>query len=146
MSWHDLRIGGAYGASADDRAAQQDAAQKTEAHASHADRRAFRRARPHLPHCRGQWSAYGRYPSRVALDTEGKPLVVFDAKVRRVMEYCLRLPLPAGGLQYIAGTDMAGNPLYQNGMDGGARRSLSNVAGKPIRTWDARGHAFTHAI
>src|SRR5262249_28902095 len=26
--------------------------------------------------------------------------------------------------------------------DSGARRSLLNVVGKPIRSWDARGHAF----
>ena len=37
---------------------------------------------------------------------------------------------------------MAGNPLYQVNADGGARRSLLNVAGQPIRSWDARGHAF----
>jgi len=37
---------------------------------------------------------------------------------------------------------MAGNAVYQNGMDGGARRTLVSVAGNPIRTWDARGNAF----
>ncbi len=33
-------------------------------------------------------------------------------------------------------------PLYQVNADGGARRGLVNVAGQPIRSWDARGHAF----
>jgi RHS repeat-associated protein len=37
---------------------------------------------------------------------------------------------------------MAGNSLYHINADGGPRRSLMNVAGHPIRTWDARGHAF----
>ena len=37
---------------------------------------------------------------------------------------------------------MAGQALYQVNADGGARRGLTNVAGQPIRSWDARGHAF----
>jgi RHS repeat-associated protein len=142
VSWHDLRIGGTYGPTAEDRAAQQDAAQKTEAHA----------ATPTVVHLDALGRTCltvadngppGRYPSRVALDIEGKPLAVFDAAGRRVVEYCLRLPPVSGAIPYVAGSDMAGNPLYQNGMDSGARRSLVNVAGKPIRTWDARGHAFS---
>ena len=44
--------------------------------------------------------------------------------------------------QYLAGRDLVGSQLYQNGMDSGVRQFLNNVAGKPIRTWDARGHAF----
>jgi RHS repeat-associated protein len=40
--------------------------------------------------------------------------------------------------------DMAGNALYQNGMDGGARRSLLDVAGRIVWSWDARDHAFAH--
>ncbi len=140
VSWHDQRIGGNYGVTADDQAAQKDAAQKAAAHAG----------TPAVAHfdALGRTclkvednGAGGRYPSRVALDTEGKPLAVFDALGRHVMEYCLRVQ-QAAGLQYVAGTDMAGNPVYRNGMDGGARRSLVNVAGKPIRTWDALGHAF----
>ena len=37
---------------------------------------------------------------------------------------------------------MAGNPLYRVNADSGARRGLLNVAGHPIRSWDAREHAF----
>ena len=58
--------------------------------------------------------AYGRSPSRLALDCEGKTLAVFDALGRRVIENLYRAP------QYVLGTDMAGNALYTNGMDGGA--------------------------
>jgi RHS repeat-associated protein len=135
VSWHDLRIGGAYGATPADQAAQQDAAKKTEAHA----------ATPTVEHfdalgrtCLkiGDNGAGVRFPSRLALDCEGKPLAVFDALGRRALENVFRAP------QYTAGTDMAGNALYKNGMDGGPRRNLGNVFGNLIRAWDARGNAF----
>ena len=61
---------------------------------------------------------------------------------RRAAEYCYRAPLSGGGFRYLAGADMAGARLYQVGADGGARRGLVDVASHPIRSWDARGHAF----
>jgi len=135
VSWHDLRIGGAYGATPDEKAAQQDAAKKTEPHA----------ATPTVEH----FSALGhtclkvqdngagwRYPERLALDCEGKPLAVFDPLGRRVMEHVFRAS------QYVAGTDLAGNALFQNTMDSGARRTLVNAVNLPIRSWDARGNAL----
>jgi RHS repeat-associated protein len=141
LSWYDQRITGAYGTTAYDCSAQQDAARKAAAYA----------ATPSAAH----FDSLGRtcltvrdngggqlVPSRNALDTEGKPLAVFDALARRAEERCLRVQDAAGTRQYVAGTDMAGNPLFRNAIDGGARRSLANVAGKPIRAWDARGHAF----
>jgi RHS repeat-associated protein len=140
-SWHARRIGGAWGDTPEQRAAEQDAAQKATAHA----------ATPAVAHfdALGRTcltvadnGAGGRYPSRTALDAEGKPLAVFDALGRRVFEYCLREPQNGGGFRYVAGYDLAGNGLYRNGMDGGARRSLANVRGNPLRAWDARGHAF----
>lgn len=140
-SWYDQRIGGGFGPAPYDRAAQRDAAQKAAAYA----------ATPAAAH----FDALGRVclkvndigggqraPSRIALDTEGKPLAVLDPLARRAEERCLRVSLAGGGRGYVAGTDMAGNPLYRITMDGGARRSLNNVAGKPVRLWDARGHAF----
>jgi RHS repeat-associated protein len=143
VSWYQQRIGGTYGSSADDKAAQQDAAQKAATHAStpataHLDAlgRSCMTVRDN--------GAGARYPSRVALDTEGKPLAVFDALGRRAVEHCLRVSMPGGARGYVAGTDMAGNALYQNGMDGGARHSLSDVAGRLLWSWDARDHAFAH--
>lgn len=141
VSWHDLRSGGTYGATADDRAAQQDAAQKAAAHAGtptsvHFD--ALGRTCLTVQDNGGS----DRQTSRLALDVEGKPLAIFDALGRRVMEYCLRLPQDGGGFRYLAGTDMAGNPLYRIELNGGARRSMHNVAGNLFRAWDARGHAF----
>jgi RHS repeat-associated protein len=141
VSWHDLRIGGNYGATAEAQAAQQDAAQKAAVHT----------ATPGVAHfdALGRTclnvadnGAGGRYPGRIARDAEGQPLAIFDALGRRVAEYCLRSPVQGGGFVYIAGTDMASNPLYHNGMDSGERRTLANVTGQPIRNWDARGNAF----
>src|SRR6185312_13938842 len=39
--------------------------------------------------------------------------------------------------------DMLGNRIYQLSMEAGARWMLNDVAGKPIRAWDSRGHNFT---
>jgi RHS repeat-associated protein len=83
-----------------------------------------------------------RYPSRTAYDTEGTPLAVFDALGRRAEEHWYRDPQTGGGFAYLAGNDMTGNPVYHISADAGAHRSLNNVAGQPIRAWDARGHAF----
>ena len=79
---------------------------------------------------------------RTAYDTQGQPLAVSDPLGRRTQEYVYRAPQPDGGVQYLAGSDLAGQALYQINADGGARRGLMNVAGQPIRSWDARGHAF----
>jgi RHS repeat-associated protein len=140
-SWYELRIGGTYGATPQDQAAEQEAAQKAAAAA----------ATPAVTY----QDALGRsclvvadngggalYPTRTAYDTEGKPLAVFDPLGRRAEEYCYRDPLLTGGFQYLAGADMAGSPLYRISADGGARRGIVNVAGHPIRSWDARGRAF----
>jgi RHS repeat-associated protein len=143
-SWFQRRIGGTFGDTPEDRAANQDAAQKTAPHA----------ATPAVTH----FDSLGRkclsvadngisagipqrYPTRTAMDTENKPLCVLDALGRRVVEMCLREPL-AGGFRYVAGYDVAGHALYRNGMDGGERRTLNDAAGQPIRQWDARGFVF----
>lgn len=38
--------------------------------------------------------------------------------------------------------DMLGNRIYQISMEAGERWVLNDVAGKPIRAWDSRGHNF----
>jgi RHS repeat-associated protein len=133
-SWHDQRIGGGLGP------AEQQAAIQTEAHRETWTETYFDvLGRSCLTVADN--GADGRYPTRTAYDTEGKPLAVFDALGRRVFEYCLREP-QAAGFRYVAGTDVAGNGIYHVGMDGGVRRTLANALGKPIWTWDARAHAF----
>lgn len=141
VSWHDQRIGGGFGATAQDKAAQRVAAERAAAHA----------ATPSVSHFDGLGRVClavsdngggARFTGRSARDASGRPLAAFDALGRRAEEYCRRAPQPGGGFRYIAGVDMAGNPLYHVNSDGGARRIFSNVAGQPIRSWDARGHAF----
>jgi len=140
-SWYDLRITGTYGTTAEERAAQQDAARKA---ATAAGTPAIARRDPLGRACLTVADNGGgaRYPARTAYDTEGQPLAIFDALGRRAEEHCYRAPQTGGGFRYLAGTDMAGNPLYHISADSGARRGLVNVAGHPIRSWDARGHAF----
>jgi RHS repeat-associated protein len=139
-SWYALRITGTFGATAEDRAAQKDAAQKAAAHAATFSSAHFD---PLGRTCLSVNDNGGgvRYPRRTAYDTESKPLAVFDAADRRAEEYCYRAP-QGGGFQYLAGIDMAGNVIYRDNADAGARRRFDNVARNPIRRWDARGHAF----
>jgi RHS repeat-associated protein len=140
-SWRTARIGGDFGTDAESKAAQQDAALKATVHA----------ATPVVEHADALGrtcltivdnGAGARYPARPSLDTEGKPLTVIDALGRRTQEFVLRSAQAGGGFQYVAGTDMAGTPLYHINADAGARTMFSDVAGKPIRVWDARGQVF----
>jgi RHS repeat-associated protein len=68
------------------------------------------------------------YSTRVLLDIEGNQRSVTDAKDRIVMTYTY---------------DLLGNRIHQASMEAGARWMLNDVAGKPIRAWDSRGHGFT---
>ncbi|HWP91823.1 MAG TPA: SpvB/TcaC N-terminal domain-containing protein [Thermodesulfobacteriota bacterium] len=73
----------------------------------------------------------GKYETHVELDIEGNQRSVTDALGRinplrpKVMTY-----------DY----DMLGTGIHQVSMDAGERWMLNNVAGKPIRVWDSRGH------
>jgi len=139
-SWYAARIGGGFGADAEAQSAQQDAAAKAGQHAK----------TPGVSHfdslgrvCLAIVDNGGgvRFAARTALDTESKPLAVFDALGRRTQEHVLRVT-SGGALTYVAGCDMAGRAVYHINADGGARRDLNDAAGKPIRRWDDRGHAF----
>ncbi len=61
------------------------------------------------------------------LDIEGNQREVIDAKGRIVMRY-----------DY----DMLSNKIHQTSMEAGERWMLNDVSGKPIRSWDSRGHIF----
>lgn len=145
LSWHDARIGGMLGNTPAERAANQDAAQKAAAHAATPTIAHFDSLGRKCLSVADNGLAGGmpqRYATRTVLDAEDKPLVIFDPLGRSVMEFCLREPLAGGGFRFVAAYDIAGNQLYRNGMDGGERRMLNNVAGKPLRSWDARGSTF----
>lgn len=81
--------------------------------------------------------------TRVELDIEGNQRAVLDER---------RLPvnhLPTGAIEQRIvmryAYDMLGNRLRQQSMEAGARWMLNDVAGKPIRAWDSRGHNFITA-
>ncbi|MGJ0506827.1 MAG: SpvB/TcaC N-terminal domain-containing protein [Methylocystis sp.] len=145
-SWYKRRIGGALGADAAEKAANQDAAQKAAAHAA--------TPRLKLLDSLGRTcllvvdngvvgGVRQRLAQRTALDTEDKPLVLIDALGRHVSETCRREPLPGGGgFKYVAGYDMLGAALCYVTMDGGMRLMLPNVANHPLRHWDDRGYTF----
>ena len=139
-SWYAARIGGNYGADAEAKSAEQDAATKAGRHAATASVAHF----DSLGRiCLQIVDAGGgiRFAARTALDTEGKPLAVFDALGRRTQETVLRVT-SGGGLTYVAGSDMGGRALYHINTDAGARRQLNDVTGQAIRLWDDRGQAF----
>jgi hypothetical protein len=50
---------------------------------------------------------------------------------------------PLGRIVMRYAYDMLGNRIHQLSMEAGARWMLNDVAGKPIRAWDSRGHNFT---
>src|SRR5204863_1311008 len=69
-----------------------------------------------------------KYATRVRLDIENNAREVADALDRLVMRY-----------DY----DMLGTRIHQASMEAGERWMLNDVAGKPIRAWDSRGHQFS---
>src|SRR5262249_37730184 len=80
------------------------------------------------------------FATRVELDIEGNQRAVLDER-KPAINY-----LPTGALEQRIvmryDYDMLGNRIHQLSMEAGARWMLNDVAGKPIRTWDSRGHAF----
>ncbi|HEB92097.1 MAG TPA: toxin [Gammaproteobacteria bacterium] len=68
-----------------------------------------------------------KYSTRLVFDIEGDQREVIDAKDRAVMRY-----------DY----DMLGNQIRSTSMDTGERWMLNDIAGRPIRAWDTRGHEF----
>lgn len=127
-TWHSARIGGAMGAQ------EQAAAQKTEAHANtpavaHMD--SIGRTVLTIAHNRvarnGSPLTDEFYRTRVVYDIEGNQREVIDAKDRVVMSY-----------DY----DLLSTPIHSISMDAGERWMLNDVAGQPMRAWNARGHEF----
>lgn len=121
--WYAKRIGGGMGSE------EKAAAQKAAAHAGTP-------ARQHLdvlgrPVLSLEDNGDGQpYPTRVVVDVEGNLRALIDARGNTVMSY-----------KY----DLLGNMVYQNSMDAGQRWLLTDAVGKPLRTWDERGHEFQYA-
>lgn len=67
------------------------------------------------------------YSTRAELDIEGNQLSATDALGRAVMHY-----------DY----DMLKGHIHQASMEAGERWTLNDVLGKPLYSWDSRGHQF----
>jgi RHS repeat-associated protein len=78
-----------------------------------------------------------KYLTRVYQDIEGNQREVRDA-VEQAGD-------PLGRIVVRYDYDMLGNRIHQAGMEAGERWMLNDVAGKPIRAWDSRGHNFRTA-
>jgi RHS repeat-associated protein len=131
-TWHDSRKNGQLGLD------EQDAANKAAVHAStpsvaHADTL----GRTFLTFAHNKFErkddqgttvvVEDQYATRIELDIEGNQRAVTDAKDRKVMTY-----------DY----DMLSAKIHQASMEAGERWMLNDVTGKPICSWDSRGHAF----
>jgi len=68
----------------------------------------------------------GKYRVHTKLDITGRPLVVTDALNRQMTHNTYGFK----------------QPLFTQNIDSGRRWMLADVAGKPIRAWDDREHAF----
>lgn len=138
QTWHAQRVGGALGAQ------EREAAVRAQAHAdtpatAHFDAigRAFLMVARNRVVCPGH-DLDGRedsFASRVELDIEGNQRAMRDAVSQGAD--------PLGRVVMRNAFDMLGNLIYQISMEAGARWNVTDVAGKPIRVWDSRGHAFT---
>jgi RHS repeat-associated protein len=145
-TWHALRTNPAHADAAESRwpveqqrNAEADAANKAAAHADtpsivHLDSL----GRPFLTiaHNGGD----DRPETRTEQDIEGAPLRIIDARGNAVMVYQVEPDDP--GAVPVIGHDVAGRQLFEHSMDAGDRRMLPDIAGQPIRQWDARGHRF----
>ena len=128
-AWHQARIDGGMGNP------EQDAAQKAAAYADtpaivHFDSL----GRPFLSIANN--GSDGQYQTRTEQDIEGNPLRIIDDRGNVVMAY----QVESNGNLPVRGYDEAGRPFYENSMDSSERWVLADVGGKPISSWDSRGH------
>lgn len=137
QTWHAQRIGGALGAD------ERNAAQRAAAHADTPTTAYFDTlGRPFLTVARNRVVCPGHdlddsadsFATRVELDIEGNQRAVRDA-IRQAGDTLGRVVM-----RYAY--DMLGNRIHQLSMEAGARWMLNDVTGKPIRSWDNRGHNF----
>ena len=146
QTWHAQRIGGALGQH------ERNAAQRAAAHADTPTTAHFDAlGRPFLTVARNRVVCAGHdldgtedsFATRVELDIEGNQRAVRDERS------CPVNGLPTGPLEQRIvmryDYDMLGNRIHQVSMEAGARWMLNDVAGKPIRAWDSRGHDFRTA-
>lgn len=150
LNWHAQRIGGALGPD------EQNAARRAAAHADTPTTAHFDAlGRPFLTVARNRVVCTGHdldgreddFATRVVLDIEGNQRSVRDAithtEARNAAGNTVTIDDPLGRVVMRYAYDMLGNRIHQLSMEAGARWMLNDVAGKPIRAWDSRGHHFT---
>jgi RHS repeat-associated protein len=138
-TWHAQRIGGALGPD------ERNAAERAAAHVDTPTTVHFDAlGRPFLTVARNRvvcadhplnGKSDEEFHTRVELDIEGNQRSVRDA-IEQAGDALGRIVM-----QYAY--DMLGNRIHQLSMEAGGRWMLNDVAGKPIRTWDSRGHNLT---
>jgi len=94
-------------------------------------------------------AAHANTPNILHFDTLGRPVLsielTFHTKVTLDAENNLRSVNDARGNTVMTYKyDMLGNVVYQKSMDAGQRWLLTNILGKPLRTWDERDHEFQY--
>lgn len=159
-TWHELRTDPSHATEfethypdATDRLNQKDAAAKAAAHADTPTTADFDTlGRPFLTVAHNKVvcpdhdldGTEDRFHSRVELDIEGNQRQIIDAKGRVVVRYDYQMAGPDEDEDDVE-EDEDGTPsnlIHQLSMEAGARWTLNDVAGKPMRAWDSRGHAF----
>ena len=137
QTWYAQRIGGALGAD-EQRAAKCAAAHADTPATVHFDAlgRPFLMVAHNRVVCVGHDldGSEGSFATRVEFDIEGNQRAVRDA-IRQAGD-------PLGRVVMRYAYDLLGNRIHQLSMEAGARWMLNDVAGKPIRAWDSRGHDF----
>ncbi|HKV08113.1 MAG TPA: SpvB/TcaC N-terminal domain-containing protein [Thermoanaerobaculia bacterium] len=137
QTWHAQRVGGALGPH------EQAAAARAAAHAdtpttTHFDvlGRTFLTVARNRVVCAGHDldGTEDNFHTRVELDIEGNQRAVRDAREEAGDAL--------GRIVMLYAYDLLGNRIYQLSMEAGARWMLHDVMGKPLRTWDSRGHNF----
>jgi RHS repeat-associated protein len=138
QTWHAQRISGGLGPE------ERTAALRAEAHADTPSTAHFDAlGRPFLAVARNRVVCPGHdldgredsFVTRVELDIEGNQREVRDA-VEQAGD-------SLGRVVMCYAYDMLGNGIYRLSMEAGARWTVNDVDGKPIRAWDSRGHTFT---
>jgi len=149
-TWQVQRTGGALGAD------EQKAAERAAAHADTPTTAQFDAlGRPFLTVARNRVvcqdhplnGTEAEFATRIELDIEGNQRAVRDAithtEARDATGNLVIVDDPLGRIVMRYDHDMLGNHIHQLSMEAGARWMLNDVAGKPIRAWDSRGHNFT---
>ncbi len=85
------------------------------------------------------------FATRVELDIEGNQRAVRDANKKARNAQGAEVEDPLGRIVMRYAYDMLGNRIHQFSMEAGMRWMLKDISGKPIRSWDSRGHNFVTA-